>query len=442
MPLLVGIQTVMGFLTFDHHDNLRYGLIDMLAIPYLIGVLFLSSKKVLVLALTSCAWFTVIAVHCLPAEGMGRVDVIGWIGFRIIAILICLSYTHQRERLYSLNRLLEATFESHLMANAVTRKSDGNILKLNTAMSRLLGEPSHQLLGRHWREFSPVSALGATGVQALQTAQGQRHAEVETADLLQTSDGELLLIRALDVEERIQNQQRLARQQKQLQQDLRASLRASALIHEVRQPLSVLLLQIRALQVGQAADNRSRQDEVERLQLRAAEINRTIDALGSLLSTANRREPQSLDLSRLVGDALTRLQEQFSTHQIDVDCQQVVSGLVLCGDRRQLELATANLLRNAIEALIDQSYGPRRLMVSLRRHDGHAVLQVADNGPGLKSLDLNELQLDSNKMGGMGLGLYVVDLIATNHDGSLQLGRSPVLGGAELTLNLALAAAA
>ena len=442
LPLLVGIQTVLGFLTFEHHANLADGFRDMLAIPYLLGVLLLSSNQVLVLAVTSGAWFAAIAVHCLPAGGMGGVDVIGWIGVRIIAILISLSYAHQRERLHSLNRLLDATFESPLMAKAVTRRSDGSIAKLNTAMARLLGEPGHQLVGRHWREFCKDSAPGANGVQALQTALGQRYAEIDTADLLHTHDEDLRLIRALDVEERIQNQQRLARQQTQLRQALRASLRSSALIHELRQPLTVLLLQIRNLQVQHATDDSSLMDHLDLVQHSATDIKTTIDGIESLLSSANRRDPQVIDLSSLVVDAVAQLQNQLSIHDIELDDQQLVSGMELKGDRRQLQFATGNLLRNAIEALIEQPTGPRRLMVSLQRQGGHAVMQIADNGPGLASLDLNELQFQSNKPGGLGLGLFIVELVATNHEGSLQLGRSLDLGGAELTLKLALCAAA
>ena len=441
LPLLVACQIALGIITFEHHTNHADGFRDMLAIPYLIGVLLLSSNQALVLAVTSGALFTAIAVHCLQAGGMDSIDVIGWVGFRIFAILCCLSYAHQREQLQRLNRLLDATFASTLIAKAITRRCDSSILKLNTAMARLLGEPSHQLLGRQWREFCKDATPGAKGIHALQTALGKRHVEIDTADLLQTKDGDLQLIRALDVEERIQNQQRLARQHTQLRQDLRASLRSSALIHELRQPLAVLLLQIRDLQLRQPND-RSLLDQLELVQRSATEINTTILGIESLLSSANRRDPQSIDLSRLVGDALEHFQEQLNSHQIDVDSQQLDSHVVLRGDRRQLQLATANLLRNAIEALVEPRNGPRRLMVSLKRHDGYAVLQVADNGPGLGSLDLNQLQLNSQKKGGLGLGLFVVELIATNHDGSLQLGRSPDLGGAELTLNLAIAAMA
>ncbi|NBQ20292.1 MAG: sensor histidine kinase [Synechococcaceae bacterium WB6_3B_236] len=61
-------------------------------------------------------------------------------------------------------------------------------------------------------------------------------------------------------------------------------------------------------------------------------------------------------------------------------------------------------------------------------------LQVADNGPGFMGINLEQLPLQTTKRQGSGLGLYVVRTAVENHGGSMSIGRSEKLGGAEITL--------
>jgi nitrogen fixation/metabolism regulation signal transduction histidine kinase len=61
-------------------------------------------------------------------------------------------------------------------------------------------------------------------------------------------------------------------------------------------------------------------------------------------------------------------------------------------------------------------------------------LQVADNGPGFIEISLGQLPLRTTKRQGSGLGLYVVLTAVENHGGSMSIGRSKKLGGAEITL--------
>jgi signal transduction histidine kinase len=106
------------------------------------------------------------------------------------------------------------------------------------------------------------------------------------------------------------------------------------------------------------------------------------------------------------------------------------------GDGEQLGIAAANLLRNACDALALVAPGQRQLLVRLQRQRTRACFTVADSGPGLPQ-HLAGLQAHgSAKLGGMGLGLVIVQAIAEAHGGELLAGRSRALGGAELRLRL------
>jgi signal transduction histidine kinase len=113
----------------------------------------------------------------------------------------------------------------------------------------------------------------------------------------------------------------------------------------------------------------------------------------------------------------------------------------LQGDASQLQMALANLNRNALEALSLSGVVEPRLRLSLDHHqDAHGSLwlelRVADNGPGFADLQLEQLLLASTKPQGSGLGLFVVNAAVQIHGGSVQLGHSAELGGAEVLLRL------
>lgn len=64
------------------------------------------------------------------------------------------------------------------------------------------------------------------------------------------------------------------------------------------------------------------------------------------------------------------------------------------------------------------------------------LLRVADKGPGFAGAMLAQLPLSTTKPSGSGIDLYVARTTAEHHGGSLSLGRSASLGGAEVTLEL------
>jgi signal transduction histidine kinase len=71
--------------------------------------------------------------------------------------------------------------------------------------------------------------------------------------------------------------------------------------------------------------------------------------------------------------------------------------------------------------------------------DGHAVIRIKDNGPGISEENLRRVRepLFTTKSFGTGLGLPAVDQIANQHHGHLEV-RSTLGQGAEFALHLPL----
>ncbi|WP_235994329.1 sensor histidine kinase [Nonomuraea montanisoli] len=111
-------------------------------------------------------------------------------------------------------------------------------------------------------------------------------------------------------------------------------------------------------------------------------------------------------------------------------------GVVVTGDRLQLARLLTNLLDNA------ERHAESTITVTVRLDDGHAVLEVLDDGGGIAP-EQRELvfqrftRLDASRnrdAGGTGLGLSIARDIAQAHHGTLTLGDSD--SGARFVLRL------
>ena|GEM_PF-5117779 len=100
------------------------------------------------------------------------------------------------------------------------------------------------------------------------------------------------------------------------------------------------------------------------------------------------------------------------------------------GDRAALLLVASNLVQNALRygQVLGREGG--RLRVGTHTLEGHAVLCVEDDGPGIPQADVSRLlqpfQRGSKLQGskGVGLGLALVAAVTEQHGGTLRLERS------------------
>jgi C4-dicarboxylate-specific signal transduction histidine kinase len=142
-----------------------------------------------------------------------------------------------------------------------------------------------------------------------------------------------------------------------------------------------------------------------------------------------------VNLSEVVESALLFLRRTLLDAGIVVETQATNAFCWVAGDGAQLQIAVANLLRNALEALLSAATVEPRIAVTLRRDGGALELEVADNGPGLPPCLLDDNPVVSSGAKGMGVGLSVVQITRENHGGTLRQGRSPQ-GGATAILRL------
>jgi PAS domain S-box-containing protein len=213
-----------------------------------------------------------------------------------------------------------------------------------------------------------------------------------------------------------------------LEAKLKTSLSASAVAHEINQPLSSILLQSKmALQEGEAGS--------ETLQIIAQEAQRvvqTIDKMKTLLRNVQ-TDQREIDLAGVVQSALLYNKGLLAKHRIKLRRAGLDHPCRIMGDDAQLQLAITNLLRNAAESISEAKPKKRELALDLTVKGNSVELVLGDSGPGWPAGGPAEVPLTTTKKSGTGIGLYVVRTAMENHRGEIVFGRSP-LGGAEVRL--------
>ena len=147
-------------------------------------------------------------------------------------------------------------------------------------------------------------------------------------------------------------------------------------------------------------------------------------------------ERERVDLQAIVRDAWADAYAVAPVRSVTLHAPQRV---VVTGDDMRLRQVVGNLVRNAIV------YTPPAtpIEIGLARTDGHAVLTVADHGPGLPP-DVAARVFEpffrgdagrSRDRGGAGLGLSIVAAVVAAHRGAVRV-RQTEGGGATFEVEL------
>lgn len=220
----------------------------------------------------------------------------------------------------------------------------------------------------------------------------------------------------------------LARQT--LERKLKSSLAASAIAHEISQPLSrILLASNMATARGSSEDSTLRQIAED-----ADQVVATIDKMSVLLRSVQ-TDHSSIDLKQIVLSSIHQVAHVQHEHRVEIATRMPDTPCFVQGDAVQLQMMTVNLLRNGIEAMAAASSSVKRIDVVLVSAIDHVQLSVADTGPGWPGGRLDERLLITSKPKGMGIGLHVVATTVENHGGTVSVFNSPS-GGACFVVTL------
>ncbi|MEZ5849318.1 MAG: HAMP domain-containing sensor histidine kinase [Hyphomicrobiaceae bacterium] len=195
--------------------------------------------------------------------------------------------------------------------------------------------------------------------------------------------------------------------------------------HQLRLPLAVMMLDA----------GKSSEEGTKRLEGNVASMSNMIDRLLELsrLQSIQALPRDALDLGDIAEDVKIELrplaEERGARVEVVHDEAVPVEGNFTALREAVLNLATNAIIHGSGQSVVRITCGPG------------AAMSVEDNGPGIKGIAREDLfepfSRGRTTASGSGLGLAIVKQVVQLHEGSIEVDRSPDLGGARFTLQLA-----
>jgi two-component system sensor kinase FixL len=199
---------------------------------------------------------------------------------------------------------------------------------------------------------------------------------------------------------------------------------AAGLAHEINQPLSAIATYAQACQrlirlpEPEIDDVVSALEQINAQALRAGEVIRRLRNF--VKNREVKREP--VNCARLLEDLRMLAETDARLHNIRLrlDCQEPLP--TVYADPIQLQQVVLNLVRNAIDAMVDAPEDRREVVLMTREaEDGEVEVTVIDHGTGLAPEATEHLfnPFFTTKASGTGLGLAISRSIVRAHGGRL-----------------------
>jgi signal transduction histidine kinase len=205
---------------------------------------------------------------------------------------------------------------------------------------------------------------------------------------------------------------------------------ASALAHELSQPLGAILRNAEAAEIHL----NSASPDLEELRAIVSDIRkddrRAGDVIEQMRALIKRRTLQMnpLGLNELVQDVFSLVHSDALARHVALDCS-VAPGLPLvAGDRVHLSQVLLNLIMNGMDAMQTTPAISKRVLIEARpRGEGKVEVAVTDSGPGVPAEIIDKVfdPFYTTKSGGLGMGLPISRTIIEAHGGRLWAERAP-----------------
>ncbi|MCA9681479.1 MAG: PAS domain-containing protein [Myxococcales bacterium] len=191
---------------------------------------------------------------------------------------------------------------------------------------------------------------------------------------------------------------------------------AASVAHEVRNPLAAIAGCAELLDSPSAGEEEQRMIRIIR-----RESKRLDRIVSELLDYTRPRKPQlaSIDLGNAVRELFDAFRADPNLAEIEFVLDLPQDPVEARVDMAQLTQVLWNLIRNGAQAMDNVG----RLEVALRAEGRHVNLQVRDRGCGIAPEDLERIfePFYSNKSGGSGIGLALVQRIVEDHGGDIHV---------------------
>ena len=325
-----------------------------------------------------------------------------------------------------------------LSAAVLMLRTDERVTYVNPAAENLFELSRQKFLGHTPREIFG-DCPGLAGAMAKAVAGGSAYTEQEielgapgknklhltcTVSPIEAGDATLLIeFRHIDQQLKIAREERLLEQQ-QANRDLIRSL-----AHEIKNPLGGIRGAAQLLEA-----ELPRPQLAEYTQVIIGEADRLQSLVNRLLTPSRLPMYRRTNIHELLVRVRSVVQAEFPSIEMQQDFD--ISIPEFDADSEQLMQAALNIVKNAAQAVATTTSNPRirlttrvarYVTLNKKRHRLALAVAVEDNGPGIPAAIRDKIfyPLVSGRDGGSGLGLTIAQTFVAQHNGTIEWTSTP-----------------
>lgn len=242
-----------------------------------------------------------------------------------------------------------------------------------------------------------------------------RESQADSADLREANR-----LLAIEIEDRKQAERRLQRTQDELARTSRLAALGQlsvSVTHELGQPIAAMKNYLTAAEISQKPPKVTLITQMSGLVARMENITKQL----RFFSRPGSKEFEAVNLQDVLKGSEELLIPNLTAGRIQYGFHLPDQPVIVRGNRLRLEQVITNLMRNAIDAMLDEE--ERLLQVTITQTQTHGIVRITDTGSGIGQSTIRDLEepfYTTRASGeGMGLGLAISTEIVKEHGGMI-----------------------
>jgi PAS domain S-box-containing protein len=287
------------------------------------------------------------------------------------------------------------------------------------------------------KEFEKALATGSSYINEhrIRRADGIYRWHLSRAEPLLDGDGQIVqwFGVAIDIDERRRAEDHLRETRVKLERASRVATVAelsASIAHELNQPLTAVMANTQAARrwLSNSPPNFGEaMTSIERV-LRAGRVaDERMQHIRALFKQQPLRKKHAWP-SQIIREAIRFIREAPKRDEIPIDVQIADDLPPTLVEQIQIQEVLINLISNGIEAMESNPRPPHLIIRATLVNESDLLIEVIDNGPGLKDTQSIFDAFVTTKEKGMGIGLAVSRSIIEAHDGQLWAENNPDYG--------------